>query len=93
MKLGKGTNYFFSKLAESFVHSRMASLDEEINVLKAKIDRYEFQLETATSPKVQSELREIIRSKSDNMTELLKQRNAQALGIPICFNQKLFIIL
>ena len=65
----------------------MASLDNKISALEAEIEEYKIQLGNATSPTEKSELRGLIKSCRDNMTELLKQRNAQAPGIPICYNQ------
>ncbi len=65
----------------------MASLDEEITALKAEIEGYKLELKDATSREEKSELRGLIKSCCDNLTELEKRRNAQSAGNPICFDQ------
>ena len=65
----------------------MASLDDKITSLKAKIEGYELELKDATSREEKSELRGLIKSCRENLTELEKRRNAQAAGNPICFDQ------
>ena len=65
----------------------MVSLDEEIAALKAEIEGYELDLKDATSREEKSELRGLIKSCSDNLTELLKLKNGQSAGNPICFDQ------
>ena len=70
------------------IHSRMASLDEEIAVLKAEIEGYKLELKDATITESRyDKLLDLIKSTSDCLTELEKRRNAQAAGNPICFDQ------
>ena len=65
----------------------MASLDEEITVLKAKIEGYEIELKDATSREDKLVWAGLIKSCRDNLTELEKRKNAQSAGNPICFYQ------
>ena len=65
----------------------MASLDEEIAALKAEIEGYELDLKDAASREEKSELRGLIKSRSDNLTRLLDEKNGQSAGNPICFDQ------
>ena len=65
---------------QSLFHSRMASLDDEIADLKAEIEGYKNDLKEATSPIEKSELRGLIKSCRDNLTELEKRKNAQSNG-------------
>ena len=64
------------------IHSRMASLDEEIAVLKAEIEGYKLKLKDATSHEDIRMWAGLIKSRSENLTELEKRRNAQAAGNP-----------
>ena len=64
----------------------MASLDEEIATLKEKIERYDIRLNEATGDDERMWLG-IITSCRNNLTELLKQQNAQSAGNPRCFYQ------
>ncbi len=65
----------------------MASLDEEITALETEIEGYELRLKDATSREEKSELRGLIKSYCDILTELEKRKNAQSAGSPICFYQ------
>ncbi len=65
----------------------MASLDEEITALKAKIEGYELRLNDATSAKDIRMWAGLIKSYCDILTELEKRKNAQSAGSPICFYQ------
>ena len=56
----------------------MASLDEEIAALKAEMEGYELDLKDATSREEKSELRGLIKSCRDNLTEVLKLKNGQS---------------
>jgi hypothetical protein len=69
------------------IHSRMASLDEEIAALEAEIEGYEMKLNDATSSVEDIRIwAGLIKSCRENLTELKKRRNAQAAGNPICFD-------
>ncbi len=70
-----------TKHFEIDIHSRMASLDEEITALKEEIEGYKLELKDATSREEKSELRGLLKSRSDNLTELLKQKNTASRGI------------
>ncbi len=72
---------------QSPIHSRMASLDEEITALKAKIEGYKMKLNDATSVEDKRMWAGLIKSCRENLTELEKRRNAQAAGNRICFDQ------
>eukprot|EP01038_Epipyxis_sp_PR26KG_P015919 gene15919-21597_t len=56
----------------------MASLDEEMAVLKAEIEGYELKLNDATSSEDIRIWAGLIKSCRENLTELEKRRNAQA---------------
>jgi hypothetical protein len=53
------------------------SLDDDIAYLKVQIERYENDLQIATTAQEKSEIRYLIRSRSDTLTELLRQKNPQ----------------
>ena len=60
----------------------MASLDEEITALKAKIEGYELRLNDATITESRyDKLLDLIKSRSENLTELLKLKNAQSAAV------------
>ncbi len=65
-------------MTKSPIHSRMASLDEEITALKAEIEGYKLELKDATSAEEKSELRGLIKSCRDNLTRLLDEKKAQS---------------
>ena len=65
------------------IHSRMATLGEEITVLNAETEGYELDLKDATSTEEKCELRGLIKSCCDNLTETKKRKNAQSAGTPI----------
>ena len=52
----------------------MASLEEEIASLEQKIAEYESDLRNATTPAEKSEIRGLITARSENLTELLKEK-------------------
>ena len=57
----------------------MASLDEEITALKAKIEGYELTLNDPTISDLRyDKLLDLIKSCRDNLTELGKRKNAQS---------------
>ncbi len=56
----------------------MASLDEEITALKEKIEGYDLRLNDATSAEDIRIWAGLIKSRSDNLTELEKRKNAQS---------------
>ncbi len=61
----------------------MASLDEEIAALKAKIDGYELRLNDPTiSESLYEKLLDLIKSRSDNLTRLLDAKKVQSAGNP-----------
>ena len=66
---------------QSPIHSRMASLDDKIAALEAEIEGYKLEYKDATSPKEKSELRGLVKSCRDNLTELQKQKNTASGGI------------
>ncbi len=54
----------------------MASLDEEITALKAEIEGYKLRLnDAAITESRYDKLLDVIKSRSDNLTELQKQKN------------------
>jgi hypothetical protein len=71
------------KLTKSPFRSRMASLDldKEIAALKAEIEGYKLRLNDATSAEDIRMWAGLIKSRSDNLTELQKQKNATSGGI------------
>jgi len=58
----------------------MASLDEEITALKTEIEGYKLDLKEATSREEKSELRGLIKSRSDYLVGLQKQMNTAYLS-------------
>ena len=52
------------------IHTRMASLDEEITALKAEIEGYELRLNDITSHEDKLVWAGLIKSRSDSLTEL-----------------------
>ena len=57
----------------------MASLDDIIAALKAKIEGYELKLnDPTTSESRYDKLLDLIKSRSDNLTEVLKLKNGQS---------------
>jgi hypothetical protein len=58
----------------------MASLDDKIASLEAEIKGYRLELKDATSAQEKSELRGLIKSYNDRLTELEKRKNAQSAG-------------
>ena len=66
----------------------MASLDEKIATLEAEIEGYKLDLKNATPAEARyDKLLDVIKSSRDNLTELLKLKNAQSAGNPICTNR------
>ena len=59
----------------------MATLDEEISVLKKKIEEYENDLKNISTEARKDLLYGLIKTRSDNLTELLKQKISQLIGI------------
>jgi Flp pilus assembly protein TadB len=55
----------------------MATLDDKIASLEEKIEGYENDLKIATTAEEKRDLRGLIKSCRDNLTELLKQKNSQ----------------
>ena len=63
-----------------YIHSRMASLDQEITALKAEIEGYKLDLKDAISREEKRELRGLIKSCHDHLTRLLDEKKAQSAG-------------
>ena len=74
-KVKKCSLYPFDHISHN-IQSGMAALDDEIAALKAVIEGYELELKDATSREEKSELRGLIKSCRDNLTELLKLKIA-----------------
>jgi hypothetical protein len=53
------------------------SLDDRIAVLEVEIEGYKNDLQIATTAQEKSEIRYLIRSSRDTLTELLRQKNPQ----------------
>ena len=53
------------------------SLDDDIAYLKVQIERYEYELNIASSETRKDLLYGLIKSSRDNLTELLRQKNPQ----------------
>jgi len=58
----------------NFVGLKMADLNKKILDLENEIEEYRLEMKNATSPQEKSELRGLIKSRGDNLTELLKQQ-------------------
>ena len=61
----------------SQLHARMESQSEEIANLKEEIEGYESELENATTRDEKLTWAGLIKSRSDNLTELEKRKNAR----------------
>ena len=70
----------------------MATLDDEIDSLKEEIEGYKNELKIATTAQEKSDIRGLIKTTGDNLTELLKQKNSQP-GISFSRSTSYFIIL
>ena len=57
----------------------MSTLNDDVNVLKAKLERYESEYENATNEERKDRLLEVITATRNNLTELLKAQ-AAAVG-------------
>jgi hypothetical protein len=58
----------------------MANLNKRISNLENEIEGYKVDLMNATSPQEKIKLRELMKSTSDNLTELLKMQNEVTKG-------------
>lgn len=58
----------------------MATLDDRLLALEAEIEGYKLDLRSATTSEERSEIRSLIISARNCLTELLKQQNTHAAG-------------
>jgi hypothetical protein len=69
----------------------MSTLEEEIASLKQEIAEYRGDLRNAVTPAEKSEIRGLIKARSENLTELLKEKKrAEEAGK---FSNKIFFVL
>ena len=61
--------------------AQMASLNEKISALEAKVEGYEVDLKNATTPEEKRLLLQIVNTRSETLNRLLdKERNARSQG-------------
>lgn len=58
----------------------MADLDKEIAELKARVAKYETDLDAATSAQEKSEIRQLINSRTETLNRLLDEKKALSGG-------------
>jgi uncharacterized coiled-coil protein SlyX len=58
----------------------MAELDNRIANLEARVAKYEFELDSASTAKEKSEIRQLINSARETLNRLLDEKKAQSLG-------------
>jgi hypothetical protein len=69
-----------ARIWSTLIYVKMANLNKKISILENEIEGYKVDLMNATCPQEKIELRELMKSTSDILTELLKMQNEVTKG-------------
>lgn len=69
-----------ARICSTLIYVKMANLNKRISNLENEIEGYKVDLMNATSPQEKIMYGELMKSTSDNLTELLKMQNEVTKG-------------